>query len=142
MPKESIRGQITMKTRILTAIGLAAIISGCAPPEIKQKPFEYKIAPGVARTDYFDGSYTLVSEDPPIEFRHNKPGNYDFVKLKNPEINIGITDNKCDGVSEMVVIHNELGMDDLYFRFQPGKEWLFEKADRMLAEAKAELEIQ
>ncbi|MFH1065141.1 MAG: hypothetical protein V1734_01395 [Nanoarchaeota archaeon] len=130
-----------MKTKTIIAAGLAAMISACAPAEIKQNPFEYKIAPGVTRTDYFDGSYTLVSEEPSIEFRHNKPGNYDFARIKNPEINIGITDNKCDGVSEMIVIHNELGMDDIYFRFQPGREWLFKKADKMLAEAKAKLEI-
>ncbi|MBU2638287.1 MAG: hypothetical protein KJ955_04905 [Nanoarchaeota archaeon] len=132
-----------MKTITKIAIaGLAAIISSCAAPEIKPRPFEYKIAPGVTRTDYFDGSYTLVSEEPSIEFRHNKPGNYDYARIKNPEINISITDNGCDGISEMVVIQNELGMDDLYFRFQPGKEWLFEKADKMLSEAKKALEIQ
>lgn len=133
-----------MKPKTITAFaaaGLAAIISGCAPPEIKQNPFEYKIAPGVTRTDYFDGSYALVSEEPSIEFRHNKPSNYDFVRIKNQEINIGITDNRCDGVAEMVAVRNSLGLDDVYFRFQAGKEWLFEKADIMLAEAKAELEI-
>lgn len=134
-----------MKTRNILALGaaagLAALVSACAPPEIKQNPFEMKIAPGVTRTDYLDGSYKLIREEPYTEFRHNKPGNYDFVKIINPEINIGITDNRCDGVSEMVVIHNELGMDDLYFRFQPGREWLFEKADKMLADVKAELEL-
>lgn len=127
----------TIATVVATGLGLAA----CAPPEINQRPFEMKMAPGITRTDYFDGSYEIIKEEPYIEFRHNKPGNYDFARIKSPEINIGITDNRCDGIAEMVVIHNEVGMDDLYFRFQPGKEWLFEKADKMLAEAKKEIGI-
>lgn len=134
----STEGKMKAKT---IAAGLAAFIAGCAPAEIKQMPFEIKSGRGITIIHYFDGSYKIVKEEPYIEFRHNKPGNYDFVKIENTEINISITDNKCDGITEMVVIRNELGMDDVYFRFYPGKKWLFEKADKMLADAKQELGI-
>ncbi len=129
-----------MKTKTLAAVaGLAAIISSCAPPEIKQNPFEYKEVPGVTRIDYFDGSYELNKEEPFIQFRHNEQGKYDFATIKNQQIQISITDNKCDGVADMVAVRNSLGLDDVYFRFQAGKGWLFEKADKMLADAKTEL---
>ncbi|MFA5887558.1 MAG: hypothetical protein WC852_02515 [Candidatus Nanoarchaeia archaeon] len=128
-----------MKTRILAAIGLTAIISSCAPPEIRQNSFEYKEVPGVTRIDYFDGSYEINKEEPFIQFKHNEQGRYDSVAIKNPQIQISITDNKCDGVADMVSIRNSLGLDDVYYRYQAGKGWLFEKADRMLAEAKTEL---
>lgn len=110
--------------------------------EIKQDPFEYKIEPGITRTDYFDGSYEISKEEPFIQFKHNEQGRYDFATIKNQEIQISITDNKCDGIADMVSIRNSLGLDDVYFRFQAGKGWLFEKADKMLADAKTEIGIQ
>ncbi|MDD4877773.1 MAG: hypothetical protein PHO02_01910 [Candidatus Nanoarchaeia archaeon] len=130
-----------MKSKAV-AMGLAALIAGCASPEIKPRDdFEIKREPGITITQHFDGSYEIVKEEPYIKFHHNKPRNYDFIVINSPEINMSITDNRCDGIADMVVIRNQLGLDDMYFRFQHSQKWLFEKADKMLEEAKAELGI-
>jgi hypothetical protein len=123
----------------IAAAGLAAIISSCAPAEIKQKPFEYKMEPGITRTDYFDGSFEIKREEPKLVFRHNETSNYNFVDFYNEQGHFLITDYKCDGVADQLNIDNGTGVPEIYFRYQFGKEKIFEKADRMLANVKQEL---
>lgn len=129
-----------MKTKTIAAIaGLTAIISACAPAEIKTRPFEMKIEPGITRTDYFDGSFEIKREEPKLSFQHNETRNYNFADAHLPEGHFLIIDYGCNGTADQFNIKNETGMEEIYFRYQPGKQKIFEKADRMLANIKGEL---
>ena len=133
------RGQITMKARsILGAVGLAAMVAGCAPPEIKQDPFENKTEDNITRADYFDGSFDISREEPKLSFKHNIAMNYDYLDMHTSDGHFIITDYKFDGVTDQFGMDFGAGMN-MHFRYQFGKERLFETANKMLKDTKTEL---
>lgn len=127
-----------MKTGNILALGLAAAIAGCAPPEINQNPFENKTEDNITRTDYFDGSFEISRAEPKLSFKHNVTLNYDFLDMYTPDGHFIITDYKFDGITDQFGTDFGAGMN-MHFRYQFGKERLFETANEMLAENKKEL---
>lgn len=127
-----------MKTGNILALGLAAMVAGCAPPEIKQDPFENKTEENITRTDYFDGSFEIKREEPRLSFKHNVAGNYDYLDMHTSEGHFIIADYKFDGIADQFGTDFGVGMD-MHFRYEFGKERLFKTANEMLKDAKEEL---
>lgn len=121
------------------AVGLTAISAGCAPPEINPNPaFEEKSEENVTRTDYFDGSFDINRKDPKLSFKRNVALNYDILDMHTPDGHFIVMDYGFDGITDQFGTDFGIGMK-MHFRYEFGKKWLFETANQMLKDAKAEL---